>query len=241
MSRRTPLVVLGAVVLAFAGFAVVAGIVLTVAFPSGDALMTGSHPVRTPTRALVSEVAELNGLTEAPAVLGQARVEVEAVTRAGEGGVFVGVGRAADVDRYLAVTDVDVMTRLEAWPFRLTTRHQSGAGVPPPPGSQDFWVARAEAGSGTARVSWPMQDGDFRVVFMKADGTPGVDVDVRFAVVLPAASRISLTVLAAGLGMALLGGLALTLGLLAPRPASPQPPSAAFSGPPVDRERVGPD
>jgi hypothetical protein len=249
MSRRIPLVVLGAVVLAFGGLAALAGLALAVVFGSGNVIASGPQPVTTPTRALVSPMAEFDGVSGAPSVLGQARIDVEATARGGERGVFVGVATAADADRYLAGADVDLATAVEFLPFRLTTRHQAGAVVVPAPRTQTFWVARAEADSGTARLSWPARDGDYRIVFMNADGSPAVDVDARFALVVPSALRISLILLAAGLGTALLGGIMLTLGLLsrstgprsssdAPRPLSigvwpassgPQPPSVGAS------------
>jgi hypothetical protein len=241
MSRRTPLIVVSAVVLAFAAFVVIAGAVLATAFGSGNALATGPHPVTTPTRALVSSVAEINGLNAAPSALGQARIEVDATARDGDAGVFAGVGRAADVDRYLAGADVDLVTDLGVSPFRLTTKHQAGTAVVQAPGSQDFWMARAETRSGVARLSWPVQDGDYRVVLMNADGSPGLDLDGRFAVVLPSAYGISMTVLASGLGLALLGGVLLTLGLLAPRSVGRQPSSAGAAPPRVPAPtRAGP-
>jgi len=249
MSRRIPLVVLGSVVLAFGGFATVAGLVLAVVFGSGNVLASGPRPLTTPTRALVSPMTEFDGVSNAPSVLGQVRIDVEATARGVDRGVFVGVATAADADRYLAGADVDHATDVEILPFRLTTRHQAGTAVVPAPGTQTFWVARAEADSGTARLSWPVRDGDYRIVFMNADGSPAVDVYARFALVVPSALKISLIVLAVGLGTALLGGIMLTLGLLspstgprsssdAPRPpsigpwpasAGPQPPSAGAS------------
>lgn len=231
MSRRTPLIVLGAVVLAIGGLAALTGAALAAFFASGDTIATGPHPVTTPTRALVSSVAELDGLGVAPGNPEQARVEIDATGRAGGPGVFVGVGRAADVDRYLAGADVDVVTDLEVSPFALSTRHQPGTAVVPAPGSQSFWVARAEASSGTARLSWPVQDGDYRVVLMNADASQAFDADARFAVALPAAHGIGVAVLVTGLVLTLLGGLALTMGLRTPKPAGPPPPGGAAPAP----------
>jgi hypothetical protein len=133
MSRRTPLIVLGAVLLAFAAFVVLVGVVLTAAFGSGRALATGPHPVATSTRALVFPVAEINGLSQVPSLLGQARIEVEATKRTGDAGVFTAVGPAADVERYLAGADVDLVTDVEALPFRLTTSHRPGTATLPAP------------------------------------------------------------------------------------------------------------
>jgi hypothetical protein len=233
MSRRTPLIVIGAVILGLASLVVVTGVVLAAVFGSGNALATGPHPVTTSTRALVSSVAEIDGLSRAPSGLGQTRIEVDATVRSGGAGVFVGVGRAEDVDRYLAGADVDVVRDFEVSPFRLSTQRQPGTAVLAAPGAQSFWVARAEARSGTARLSWPMQDGDYRVVLMNADGRAGVDVDGRFAVVLPSAFGISMTVLATGLGLGLVGVVLLTLGLTAPRSPRTPAPGRGAAPPPV--------
>jgi hypothetical protein len=233
MSRRTPFIVTGAVILGIASLVVVTGVVLAAVFGSGNALATGPNPVSTPSRALVSSVAEIDGLSRAPSGLGQARIEIDATVRSGGDGAFVGVGRAEDVDRYLAGADVDLVTDFEVSPFRLNTQHRPGSAVPGAPGDQSFWVARAEAQSGTARLSWPVQNGDYRVVVMNADGTAGVDVDGRFAVVLPYAFGISMTVLATGLGLGLVGLVLLTLGLTAPRPPRPPAPWAGSVPPQV--------
>ena len=233
MSRRTPLIVIGAVILGLASLVVVTGVVLAAVFGSGNGLATGPHAVSTSTRALVSSVAEIDGLSRAPSGLGQARIEVDATVRSGGTGVFLGVGRAEDVDRYLAGADVDVVRDFEVSPFRLSTQHRPGGAVLAAPGDQSFWAARAEARSGTARLSWPVQDGDYRVVLMNADGSPGVDVDGRFAVVVPSAFGISMTVLATGLVLGLVGLVLLTLGLTAPRSPRPRAPWTGAGTPPV--------
>jgi hypothetical protein len=225
MSRRTPWIVAGIIVMAaIAAPVVIAGTAMLALFGSAGQLRTGPHVVTTPGRALVSSVAEIDSAAALASALGDNRVEIQGTARSADHGVFVGIAPAAAVDRYLAGADVDVVTDFEVSPFRLTTRHQPGNAVLRSPGSQSFWVARAEARSGTARLSWPVQDGDYRVVLMNADGSPGVDVDGRFAVVVPSAFGISMTVLATGLGLALLGLVLLTLGLSAPR--SPRPPAS---------------
>jgi hypothetical protein len=219
MSRRTPLIVLGAVLLAIGCLTALTGAALAAFFGSGDRLSTGSHPVSTATRALVSEVSELDGV--GAVTKGEDQVEIDATPRAAGRGVFVGIARAADVERYLAGADVDVVTDLEVTPFGLTTRRQAGTAVPAAPAAQTFWVARAEAASGTAHLSWPVQDGDYRIVIMNADASPVVDADARFALVLPSLHGAGVIALVAGLGITLLGGFVLTLGLRTPRPAGP--------------------
>ena len=233
MRRRAALVVSGAVLLALAGIAVMAGIALAVVFKGGNALASGPQPVTTSTRAVVSAVAQLDGNAEAPSGLGEARMQVDVTARDGGHGVFVGVAPAADVERYLAGADVDLVTDVQLQPLRLTTRHRPGTEAVPAPGSQGFWLARARTDGGTARLTWPARDGDYRLVVMNADASPGVDVDARVAFVVPSASRITTTVLVVGIGTALLGVVLLTVGLLGSRssrgPSSAEPVPAGAS------------
>ena len=233
MRRRAALVVSGAVLLALAGLAVLAGIALAVVFRGGNSLASGPQPVTSSTRAVVSAVAQIDGADEGASGLGRARTQIDVTARDGQRGVFVGVAPAADVERYLAGADADLVTDVRLQPFRLTTRHRPGTGAVPAPGSQSFWLARAQADSGTARLTWPARDGDYRMVIMNADASPGVDVDARFAFVLPSASRITTIVLVGGIGTGLLGVVLLTVGLLRSRsgtgPSSAGPVMAGAS------------
>ena len=149
--------------------------------------------------------------------LRQTRIDIQATPR-GAHGVFVGIGPTADVDRYLAGTSVEVVTDFEVAPFRLTTQPRPGSASVSAPGSQDFWVARAEAASGTAALSWTVRDGDYRFVFMNADGTPAVNADARFGIIVPGARTLGVTVLLVGLVLVAGGVIALVLGLRAPVP-----------------------
>jgi hypothetical protein len=79
------------------------------------------------------------------------------------------------------------------------------------------------------RLSWPLQDGDYRLVLMNADASPAMDADVRFALVLPSFRGIGVTVLVASLGITQLGGLLLGLGL--PTPRSTGTPRGAGAAP----------
>ena len=45
------------------------------------------------------------------------------------------------------------------------------------PGAQRFWAASAQGG-GTQALTWDVEDGDWSVVVMNADGSPGVDAGV---------------------------------------------------------------
>jgi hypothetical protein len=217
MSRRAGIIV-GCCLLAVGGLVTVSGVVLLVAFGSADGLRTGPHPLTTSSRALVSSAAEISNASAANGVLGETRIDIQATTRGGAHGAFVGIGPAAAVDHYLAGAAVEVVTDFEVAPFRLDTQPRPGSASISAPGSQDFWVARGETGSGTAALSWTVRDGDYRFVVMNADGTPAVNVDAGFGVAVKGARTLGLIVLVVGFVLLAAGALALILGLRAPAP-----------------------
>jgi hypothetical protein len=216
MSRRVGIIV-GCCLLAVGGLVAVSGVALLVAFGSAEGVRTGPHPLTSSSRALVSSAADISNAGAANSVLGETRIDVQASTQ-GAHGVFVGIGPAAAVDRYLTGAAIEVVTDFDVAPFGLSTQPRPGSASIGAPGSQDFWVARAETRSGTAALSWTVRDGDYRLVFMNADGNPAVNVDARFGIAVPGARTLGLTVLLVGLVLVAGGVLALVLGLRAPVP-----------------------
>ena len=196
-SRVTTSIV--AAVLGLAGLGIGgAGGVLLAAFDGGT-IRSGSHRLSTPASAFASSVADISDLDDVSDVLGQPRV---GVTARGSGqGVFVGVGRAEDVERYLAGTAVEEISDVEIKPFRLDRHMHEGARAPAPPATQRFWVASA-AGASAASLRWDLHDGDYRVVLMNRDGSRGVDADVKVGLTIPHVPAIAWTL--AGVGAALL-------------------------------------
>jgi hypothetical protein len=234
MSRRTPWIVVGIVLLVIAVPVVIAGTVLLAMFGSRGDLRTGPHQVTVPGRALISSVAGIENSADVREFLGNSRLEIEATARSAGHGVFVGVAPAAAVDRYLAGADVDVIRDFDLAPFTLTTDRRPGSAAVAAPGAQDFWVARAEAPAGVASLTWTVRDGDYRVVVMNADASPGIDVDGTFGVVIPRAFALSMTVLVIGLAFGVLGVALLLVGLLQrgrPAPPVPAQPQPAVPGP----------
>jgi hypothetical protein len=234
MSRRTPWIVVGIVLLVIAVPVVIAGTVLLAMFGSRGDLRTGPHQVTVPGRALISSVAGIENSADVREFLGNSRLEIEATARSAGHGVFVGVAPAAAVDRYLAGADVDVIRDFDLAPFTLTTDRRPGSAAVAAPGAQDFWVARAEAPAGVASLTWTVMDGDYRVVVMNADASPGIDVDGTFGVVIPRAFALSMTVLVIGLAFGVLGVALLLVGLLQrgrPAPPVPAQPQPAVPGP----------
>ena len=186
---------------------------------------SGHHDVSTPTRALVSEVATINGTHDFTDALGQPRIRVNANAVNADHPVFVGVGRKADVDRYLAGAEIDRVTDFDVDPFTLDKTRMSGDAKPKPPATQSFWVTES---TGTkAKLDWKVRDGNYRVVVMNADGSRGVATQSEFEIEIPHLETVAIVALVLGL-VTLLGGVALIVPSVGGRSyGSAAPPAAS--------------
>ena len=118
---------------------------------------------------------------------------------------------------HTTVTDVD------ASPFRARQHDHPGAPGAAPPASRRIWVASAQ-GAGRQHLTWHVRDGSWSVVVMNADGSPGVDADLRAGAKVPFLGTAGWSALGGG-GMLLAAATAfVVLGL---RPRRPQPPTGA--------------
>ena len=198
--------VIGGSILATVGavMALGGGAVLAVT-GTDDTFQTGHHDVSTPTTALVSDVAKIEGTNEVADAIGRPRVKISSDAVPGGKPVFVGVAHKADVDRYLAGAEIDKVTDVHS-DLELDKERRPGSVKAKPPTTQSFWVARS-SGS-TASIDWKVRDGNYRVVVMNADGTKGVATETKAGLEIPHLSTISLITLLIGLGAAG-GGIAL--------------------------------
>jgi hypothetical protein len=128
---------------------------------------------------------------------GKVRVDVE--SRDGER-VFVGIARTSDVERYLRGVDHDVVSDVEYSPFHADYRELTGDRRPASPAAQRFWAASAH-GAGAQALTWEVEDGDWSVVVMNEDASPGVDAGVKAGAELPFLTPAGWGALAAGLVM----------------------------------------
>ena len=148
---------LGAVAVALAGVALVAfgAVKATVLAPSAT-----TRAVLTPAGGpVVSAAVGLLGL-EGP------RVQVQA-TSAASRPVFVGIGRAHDVDAYLAaVSRTEIIG--DDGDGKLLTRRLGNQATLPDPAAVDVWVVSAR-GQGSASLVWPDAPGQWRLV-VASDG-----------------------------------------------------------------------
>jgi hypothetical protein len=131
---------------------------------------------------------------------GQVRIRVT-VTSPGQP-VFVGIGPASDVSRYLAGVSYTSVTALGD---HDVTQHP-GSVVPAPPAAALNWAARAQ-GTGTQTLHWTVRSGDWIVVVMNPDGSPGFAVRADAGVSSPVLPALAGEFLAAGSTAGLIGAM----------------------------------
>jgi hypothetical protein len=168
-------------------------------------LMSPTRELETSTYAIVSESAELDtGGAEwaLDTFLGTVRIRSES-----DRPVFVGIGPALAVDRYLRDVDRDEIDDLDSSGDPEYAGRPGGA-PSAPPGSQTFWSASA-SGSGEQTVEWEPEDGIWRVVLMNADASRGVTSDMSIGAELDSVLWIGLGLL--GVGALFAAGTALAI------------------------------
>lgn len=204
--RITALVIGSLLVLASVGLLSGGAVALWADVTQRDAagyVTTDIHTFSTPGSALATEPAELDspgvGWLYSSVLLGNVRIRVTPAT-AGSA-LFVGIGPADEVDRYLAGVRHTVIS--DFWTNRTET---IGGGTPGSvPGAQDFWVASA-TGAGAQTLTWDPANGSWTVVVMSADARPGVDVRADLGAEYPALLGIAVGALLIGALLLVVGG-----------------------------------
>ncbi len=171
-------------------------------------LSTDTHQFEAGTRALATENLDVD-LGDADWVARsrrsrQGRVQVESRD---DKPVFVGIARTSDVDNYLAGVSHTTVTDVDTSPFDADYDDHAGDRRPVAPADSHIWAA-SEQGSGKQTLHWEIEDGDYSVVVMNADGSPGVDADVSTGANVPFLDEIGWSALGSG-GFVLVFGIAL--------------------------------
>ena len=165
----------------------------------GGYLTTGTATYSTSGYALASNPVRLHGLWGwLGRFVGEIRIRVTA-TSPGQP-VFVAIGPASDVSRYLAGVSYTSVTALGD---HDSTQHP-GTAVPVPPAAALDWPAQAQ-GAGTQTLRWTVSSGDWMVVVMNPGGSPGITVRADAGVTSPVLPALAGELLAAGITVALIG------------------------------------
>ncbi|WP_422386476.1 DUF4389 domain-containing protein [Cryobacterium ruanii] len=151
--------------------------------------------------------------------------------------VFIGIAPQSDVDAYLADVNHSELRDVQTTPFRVDYLNVPGNQTPGAPVDEGFWTQSA-SGSGTQEIIWKPAAGDWSVVVMNADASPGVAVDLAAGVHTDLLGPIAVGLLVGGGILFLIGVFLVVVGAiglgrqLAPAPrtpgdaaASPQPPA----------------
>ncbi|MBO0814632.1 MAG: hypothetical protein J2P30_05705 [Actinobacteria bacterium] len=226
MAKRIVLIVLGSVLAAIGVLAAIAGGALMALFGSNNTLSSGVQHVSTPTRALVSPAGSIQGASGAQTALGNVRLRITATPTGTGHQLFLGIGPASAVDRYLRGASYDVATDVSVAPFHLTLARHRGTATPAPPGSQSFWVAKASGNHPT--LTWTVTSGSYRVVAMNADAAAPVAFAGGLDLTIPHSFAIGIGLLIGGIVLILIGIVLIVLGARArPGPQSPPAPDPA--------------
>ena len=174
--------------------------------------MTSTERFATPTNALTTENLDIDD--DLPGdVSGTVRFDVRGSSSKP---VFVGVARSRDVDAYLSGTAHATLSDVKVDPFEAEYRTAPGTAAPAAPATRDIWAASA-SGTGAQRLDWDVEDGDWSVVVMNADGSPDVHTDVAVGSDVPIVDDIATVAIISGLVLFVGGAALITGGLLAPR------------------------
>ena len=202
------MIVLGIIALVLCVPLLIGGIALAVIFGTDGTYTTGNERISTDTRALVSAVADISSDSPVDRDLAGVRLLLD-LTSTSEKPLFVGVGRAGDVSRYLDNVNIERIDNFELSPFRYSSTPLPGTAVPEPPAEQTFWVARS-VGTGEQSLSWRLRTGTYQVVVMNADGSAGVNVTGSIGIKIPWIFWVALGLLIVGV-ILLVGGVLLVV------------------------------
>ena len=141
----------------------------------------------TNTYALTSQAVTIHldgasGLTP-ESLVGDARVEVSSLR---EDDLFVGIADSGEASRYLArVKHAEVVDFRDVGGELEPVYRVRGSGAPEvAPTAVDLWAVQA-SGSGDLSLVWPVENGDWTLVVMNADGSDRVAADVSVAATVP--------------------------------------------------------
>ncbi|MET4059292.1 hypothetical protein ABIB35_000823 [Arthrobacter sp. UYP6] len=197
----------------------------------------------------VPEIEVDQGVTSADEV---ATLRVQGVATDAGQELFLGIGPRSAVDRYLLDVQHSELQRVNFSPFRAYYLEMEGSDSPAPPGEQDFWAVTS-SGSGQQSLEWNLDQGDWTVVVMNADGSRPVAADLQMGVrsdflqpVTWALLISSIVFLVAGIALVVIGASGLRRPPVGPAPGGgpPQPAEQYGAGAPQTygqmQDRYGP-
>lgn len=137
-------------------------------------------------------------------LLGDVRLTASSSTGSG---LFLGGARTRDAAAYLGGVRHDTLVEVRSGHAVYET--SEGTAPDAPPTTSSLWVASA-AGQ-HPRLTWEVQDGDWTVVLMRADGAAPVDAIVSTGAQVPVLNTLLATLLGLAVILLVLGGVLVVL------------------------------
>jgi hypothetical protein len=182
---------------------------------------TSSERFSTGTYALSTDDLDIDDGLPGRTHFGTARLTV----RSEEGKpVFAGVARTSDVNAYLDRSSHATLTDFDVDPFDASFHTVVGDSAPALPATQSFWTEQVH-GAGTQTLTWDVEDGNWSVVVMNADGSAGVHTDISAGAKVPFIGTAATVLTVGGLGGIAFGGALVAFGLIGPRRQTPTWPA----------------
>jgi hypothetical protein len=225
------LLFLVAVICILAGVACGAPALVTYRSLDRDGYINGNGHMATGSAAFVVDTAEFKDITEEQVEEGRTggdtRLRIRA-ERTDGGEVIVGIASAETLQTVLVTGSFELVSELEFEPFAYAGVGLGGVEPLTPP-EQGLFASYA-AGSGAQEITWTVEPGEWRVIIMNSDGSPRVDVDVRFGARFPYLRGFAIAGMAIGSAILLLG-LVILVVLFRPRRRKKQDSEPADEGP----------
>src|SRR5690348_11869176 len=128
MAKRVILIVIGALLMLIGVGSALGGGALIALFGTDGKASSSTDQVGTSHVALVAAIDDIKDTRGFATVVGRPTLELTATNSSQP--LFIGIGPAAAVERYLARVAIDRVTDLDVDPFRLTTESRPGSARP---------------------------------------------------------------------------------------------------------------
>ena len=143
------------------------------------------------------------------------KLKVTAESRDGKA-LFVGLARTGDVEKYLSGVPHTTVDDVEVSPFEADYTRHAGNRHPVSPEHAGIWAASSH-GKGEQALDWEIEDGDWSIVVMNADGSLGVDADIRAGASIPFLDELGWSAIGSGAFALVLGIGLIALAIRRPR------------------------
>jgi hypothetical protein len=177
---------------------------------SAESFATGTHAIATDNLDIdldgAEELVDSTGLSDI-------RLDVESQS---DKPIFVGIARTDQVSSYLSGVSHTVLRDVDFDPFEARYSRQAGERRAAAPGDERIWAASTQ-GAGPQTLTWDVEDGDWSIVVMNADGSPGVQADVSAGAKLPYLTEIGWSAIGTGALLVPTAAGLLVLAVRAPR------------------------